>query len=342
MSINNVIEKLKKKNKPKVLRSFFLLLSFFKIKLTNSDIREAINALGVDKFQQHFNYLTLNKEQKAQLQAFKPDYTLEVKSKLKIAVCLSGDVRSFKHCSTQLQRFFQGHDITFFCHGWESDFKIKHVDNLKNVYTCIESRPDLSELERASIQSFGFKIFGNGLKVPFMSPNILPMWYGVKRAFESIEESGFNTKDFDLICRCRYDNFFLGQLSQLQNIPNSQEVIIDPNYDGYGGYGDQFALGRPDTMKKYCTLFDWLPKSFEQYKGDQRFFPEVIVKKYLENECKIDVKQIDFGLRLLRNEFIGLEGHKIPLRSHSVSQSRNQDVSDYIKNKFPDLYSSID
>lgn len=342
MKINRVIEKLKKKKKPKALKALFILLSLFKIKLSDTDIREAINALGIDMFQQHFNYLDFNRDQQAQLQAFNPNNTLTVNSKLKIAVCLSGDTRSFKHCSKQLQRFFSGYDITFFCHGWESDFENKHVEDLKNVYTCIESRPVLTELERTSIQSFGFKKFGSGLKVPFMSPNIFPMWFGVKRAYQSIEEHGFKNSDFDLICRGRYDNFFLGQLAQLQAIPNNNEIIIDPNYDGYGGYGDQFAIGSPDTMKKYCTLFDWLPKSFKQYQGDQRFFPEVIVRKYLENECEIEVKQIDFGLRLLRNEFIGLEGYKIPLRSHSVSQARNKSVSDYIKNKFPDLYSSID
>jgi hypothetical protein len=230
----------------------------------------------------------------------------------------------------------------FFCHGWESDFDNSQVDELDNVYTLIENRVDFDELERASIQAFGFKRFGNNLKVPFMSPNLFPMWYGIKRAFDSIKLNGFNSEDFDLVCRCRYDNYFLGLLAQLREIPKPEEIIIDPNYDGYGGYGDQFAIGSPQTMKKYFTLFDWLPHSFKQYTGNQRFFPEVIVQKYLEDECDIKVKQIDFGLRLLRNEFIGLEGHKIPLRNHSVSQARNLKVSAYIKNKFPKLYNSID
>jgi hypothetical protein len=338
----NIINKLRKKNKKKTLKLLFSAFALFKIELTTKDVSEAINSLGVKRFRQLFGYLDINKEHGIQLEAFDPSSQLTVKSKLKVAVCLSGDIRSFKHCNEQLQRFFSGYEITLFCHGWKSDIEKAQLSRLNNAYTCIESRPDLTDLERTSLKSFGFKIFGNGLKVPFMSPNIFPMWFGIKRAYESIEEHGFQRNEFDLICRCRYDNFFLGRLAQLQEIPSTDELIIDPNYDGYGGYGDQFAIGSPTAMKKYSTLFDWLPKSFIQYEGDKRFFPEVIVKKYLVDECNLKVRQIDFGLRILRNEFIGLEGHKIPLRSHAVSQSRNHQVSNYIKNKFPDIYNSMD
>lgn len=341
MIIDKVIHKLKNKHKILLLRRFMILLSYMRLHLTDSQVREAINCLGAKDFKGYFHYLKLSIEQTIKLRAFDSNADIKPIKKFNIAVCLSGDTRSFKHCLPQLQRFYSGYDVTYFCHGWLADFEDSHIRGLNNAYSCIEARPDFSDLERASIQAFGFKGFGQDLKVPFLSPNIFPMWYGVKRAFDSIESHGFQPTDFDLICRCRYDNFFLGKLSQLHELPKLNEIIIDPNYDGYGGYGDQFAIGQPKVMEKYFTLYDWLPSSFEQYAGDKRFFPEVIVKKYLVDDRNIDIKQIDFGLRLLRNDFIGLEGHKIPLRSHSVSQSRNQVVSEYIKNKFPDLYKDI-
>jgi hypothetical protein len=340
--LNSIINKLKKKNRPELLEKLFSLLAFMRYPLSDQHMHEALNILGVIRFSSKYTYLEYSNEFQRQISAFSQESSLKPTTSKKIALCLSGDTRSFSHCIPQLKRFLSGYDITFFCHGWQSDFEQEHIADLDNVFTLIEDRPDFSILEHSSIKAFGFKGFGQGLKVPFLSPNIFPMWYGVKRAYESIESNGFQPNDFDLICRCRYDNFFLGKLAQLDDLPGPNEIMIDPNYDGYGGYGDQFAIGQPEVMKKYFTLYDWLPHSFKQYAGDNRFFPEVIIKKYLVDDKKIKVKQLDFGLRLLRNDFIGLEGYKIPLRSHSVSQSRNKAVSEYIKNKFPDLYKDID
>lgn len=340
--LNSIINKFKKKNQQGLLKTLFTILAFIRLPLSELHRHEALNILGIDDFTRKYHYLNFSDDFERQLKAFSVNKLQPPSQKTKVAVCLSGDIRSFKYCIPQLKRFLSGYDVTFFCHGWKSDFDHTQIVELDNVYTVIDGRPDFSNLERSSIQAFGFKAFGNNLKIPFLSTNIFPMWYGVERAIHSIEEHEFNLNDFDLICRCRYDNYFLGQLAQLNAIPESNEVIVDPNYDGYGGYGDQFAIGSPATMIKYCTLFDWLPKSFIQYKGDNRFFPEVILKKYLENECDIKVRQIDFGLRLLRNEFIGLDGHNIPLRSHLVSKERNLNISNYIKNKFPDLYNVED
>ncbi len=340
--LDSIINKLKKKNKRALLENLFSLLALIHYPLNTAHSREALNVMGAVRFSRKYSYLKKADDFQRQLSAFSPENTLMPATAKKVAICLSGDTRSFKHCIPQLKRFLSGYDITFFCHGWQSDFKEDHIKDLQNVYTYIEERPDFTNLERSSIKAFGFKIFGKTLKVPFMSPNIFPMWHGVKKAFESIEKNGFDANEFDLICRCRYDNFFLGKLAQLNELPTPEEIIIDPNYDGYGGYGDQFAIGLPDTMRKYCSLFDWLPLSFEQYAGNDRFFPEVIVRRYLEDECGLKVRKIDFGLRLLRNEFVGLEGYKIPLRSHSVSQNRNLHLSKHIQEKFPDLYNSID
>ena len=333
---------MKKKHKLRWLENTFSFLALIRYPLSELQMHEALNALGVDDFKKKYSHLKYSDEFQRQIIAFSSKEAPSLNKVIRVAVCLSGDTRSFIHCIPQMKRFLSGYDVTFFCHGWQSDFDKGHVNDLDNVHTLIENRPDFSILERASIHAFGFNGLGEGLKIPRFSPNILPMWYGIKRAYECIESNGFQPSNFDLICRCRYDNFFLGKLSQINKMPRENEIIIDPNYDGYGGYGDQFAIGKPEAMKKYFFLYDWFPNSFKQYSEDKNFFPEVIIKKYLVDDQKIQVKQIDFGLTLLRNEFIGLKGHKIPLRSHSVSKSRNKVVSEYIKNKFPDLYKEID
>jgi hypothetical protein len=113
--------------------------------------------------------------------------------------------------------------------------------------------------------------------------------------------------------------------------------VIDLNYNGYGGYGDQFAIGTPQVMENYCSTFDWFDTAFDKLNGKNQFFAEVVLQEYLRS-VDIEVVQVNFGLRLLREEFIGLAGDKIPLRSHKTSMVRNETISQYVKDKFPELF----
>ncbi|CAA0117077.1 Uncharacterised protein [BD1-7 clade bacterium] len=253
--------------------------------------------------------------------------------RLKIAICMSGETRSFGNTAASILRFFNGHDVRIFAHHWSDDPMQAPID-IDDLTWVSEDRPDFSALERASITAFGMKGYKNGVKIPLFSPNLFPMWYGVKQAFNSIPMPN----DFDLIVRCRYDDLLIGHANLLSQLPTSNEVIIDPAYNGYGGYGDQFSIGTPSAMRRYCHLFDWLPQAIEQHAGTERFFPEVVLKTYLEEACDLEVREINLGLRLLRDEFVGMEPHLIPLRSHHFSQQRNAGLSNYIRTKHPDLY----
>mgnify|MGYP000489082029 CR=1 FL=1 len=51
----------------------------------------------------------------------------------------------------------------------------------------------------------------------------------------------------------------------------------------------------------------------------------------------LKVIQENFGLRLLRPEFVGLSAHKIPLRSHKASSERNANMAKYLAEKYPEF-----
>lgn len=304
---------------------------------SDDEVTLLINHFGLDVTLRLLKKKQISDKSILMLKAFQQDLGLLVTKPKRIAVCMSGDLRSIENCNQSIQRFFKGHEVTYFCHSWDDSESKPCFGDAAALFIKEERRPDLTDLERKSIESFGLKVYNPEKKVPYMSPNLFPMWYGVKQAFHMIEENGFEHNAFDLIARCRYDNYFLGQLEQYQGVWVNNKVVIDLNYNGYGGYGDQFAIGMPKVMETYCSVFDWFDTAFDKLNGKNQFFAEVVLKEYLRL-VDVEVEQVNFGLRLLREEFIGLAGDKIPLRSHITSKNRNESISLYVKDKFPELF----
>ncbi len=300
-----------------------------------------INRFGYTQAKSFLKRKSIDASAQRLMSAFDISKGLVPSSPKKIAVCLSGDLRTFPYCKDKLLRFFQGHQVTFFCHCWD-DADVGTLKSLNNMFIKQEKRPNFKKLERASIKAFGFKTYKNGLKIPLMSLNLFPMWHGVNQAFKLIKEKGFCVEDFDLICRSRYDNYFLGQLEQYDMPLLDNQILIDENYDGYGGIGDQFAIGKPDVMSTYCTLLEWLSSQVQRplKQPKPNYFAEVVLKDYLD-EKGVEVTGINFGLRLMREHFVGLSDDEIPLRSHQFSSTRNQAAGAYVSEHHSDLFSSL-
>lgn len=274
--------------------------------------------------------------QKRKLKTFDQLQVRSPEKKLKIAVCLSGQPRSLIHCLGPLQRFFHGHEVTYFCHSWRGQTDPTLLEPLGTFFFSESDSPETFDFERQAIKQYGLKDFDDSIKVPYVSPNVFPMWNGVQQAYLSIRQHGFETIEFDLICRMRYDNFWVGQFDAEDFDFASTNLMIDRNYNGYGGYGDQFAIGSPAAMEKYFSLYNWLTSDFLQGGYSENCFPEVMLRDYL-NSCEIEVIEEDFGLRLLRPEFIGMAATEIPLRSHIASKKRNAGIAEYMKTHHSDL-----
>lgn len=273
--------------------------------------------------------------QKRKLKTFDQLQVRTPEKKLKVAVCLSGQPRSLIHCLDSLQRFFHGHEVTYFCHSWSGQTDPALLQPLGNFFFSESDSPDTSEFERQAIQQYGLKHFDSDMKIPFVSPNVFPMWNGVQQAFNAISEHGFQAGQFDLVCRMRYDNFWIGQFDLEDFTFKDNTLVIDRNYNGYGGYGDQFAIGTPAAMSHYFNIYNWLTSDFLKGGYSNNCFPEVMLKDYLDY-CGIKVHEEDFGLRLLRDDYVGLAPQDIPLRNHAVSKERNARLSAYVKESFPD------
>lgn len=327
-----IFKKLLKKKNYSLARTIAALSLKLHKRISEAQFDQYHTLLGTDKVSQGLRVASDRQQRK--LLSFDQGNIRNPGKPLKIAVCLSGQPRSLIHCQDSLKRFFHGHEVTYFCHSWQGQTDPELLSSLGKVYFSETESPETFDYERQAIIKYGLKDFNNGVKIPYVSPNVFPMWNGIQQAYLSIQNNNLKAEEFDLICRMRYDNFWIGQFDIEESIFKENQIIIDRNYNGFGGYGDQFAIGPPSAMAKYFNLYTWLTSEFLEGGYSKNCFPEVMLKDYLFH-CGIEVIEDDFGLRLLRPEFIGLPVNKIPLRNHAVSKQRNSQLSQYVKLNFP-------
>ena len=106
-----------------------------------------------------------------------------------------------------------------------------------------------------------------------------------------IENSRFNLiedyEKYDVITRCRYDLKF----SNNKHIEYDLEKlnIAQTKNHSIHGYNDHFAIGAPEIMKNYCTIYDNIEKMYQEHNIDISY-AEKMLKFYIEDYCNIETK----------------------------------------------------
>lgn len=280
------------------------------------------------------------KELLNEIDKFDQNKRLDPVVKMKIAICLSGEPRSYIHCIESFKRFFHGHDIDVYIASKSEDFseKLKAQYNTKKIFPYTD--PSFKELEAEGFKRFGFKTERDGLLVANASPNFYPMWYGVYKSAEYLINNPSVASQYDAICRCRFDDFFIKPMD-ITSFPKNT-IFIDPNYNEHSGFSDHLSIGEPEAMIKYLSLFNWIEESFLLDFGDKGYLPERVLRKYLLEHCKLSVVPYEFESRLLRDSFVGLPSYKIPLKDFKVNRDRNVRLNNYIKDNYPELLPSTE
>ena len=164
---------------------------------------------------------------------------------LRIAICLSGQPRTWRHCAASLRQLFAGHDVQFYLHSW-ADVPDDTRSEMQAVYAprqaVFESMPDFS-FEQADLLA----------RFPVVPPiNCFGMAYGMQRSLRMALD---DDASYDLIVRARYDSLFDGTLSFAHPLP---AALFVPFWPDEAGYDDQFAIGTPAAMAVYAAFCDWL------------------------------------------------------------------------------------
>ncbi|MDZ5648535.1 hypothetical protein [Nitrospirillum sp. BR 11828] len=212
---------------------------------------------------------------------------------MRVALCLSGQPRTWRHCIDSLRRFVAGHEVTTFLHLWDEVPEAERAEILAAYQPAahlVTARPPFAAEKRRMAERWHYR-------PPFF---IFDMFHAVQQVLTlALGHKGPDGKaaPFDAIIRVRYDSRFDDTLPE--DWFRTPGLITPDNWAPAAGYNDQFAFGRPPFMRLYAAFATWLPRGME---GHERpvFQPEVVLRHYLDRVAMVPVRQAPLRITLLR------------------------------------------
>jgi len=216
---------------------------------------------------------------------------------MRLAICLSGQPRTWRYTYETLFNFFDGHELDVFIHTWD-DVEAAEIEAVRAAYSpraLVQSgRPMFLEEKRAMATRF-----------PSSPPlSILDMFHSVAASVNlALDASAPPRPAYDLICRTRFDTIYNGRWRG-EPPPKGAIAVQTGEFEPPGGCNDQFALGEPEALRLYAGILDWLPRGMESLKPPC-FRPEIALQAYLLNACGLNIQRERFALTLLREHQVG-------------------------------------
>jgi hypothetical protein len=202
---------------------------------------------------------------------------------LRIAVCLSGHMRSFAATAKTLFENLAppgespGILADYYIHTWsslgagEAGWDARQSDVLDVGQMCSLYCPAAVCVERYNPESW-----------PARS-----MFRKIKLCHRMAVESN---REYDVYVRARPDSFFVRPV--VIPSPLSKGVLYVPDRASFGGTCDQFALGDRSAMDRYSSMIDAQSR-------DDHFHPETRLKSYLTC-CTVDT--VDVAFKIMRSD----------------------------------------
>lgn len=185
---------------------------------------------------------------------------------MKIAAIMAGRITGYEECvGSHNYYIFNGHSVdVFLAHNAKNDY-----ENLKAFAAAYPMKRgksfhiDISEYEKYPLN------IANG--VP--TYNSIYMFRCIHEAFQLIP----NPDDYDIILYMRADMQVTTPLPF--EMPAENTLYIPDCNDHGGGLNDQIAYGRPDVMRRYCSLFSTLHTVLS--KPGMMIHPESLVRDHV-------------------------------------------------------------
>lgn len=214
----------------------------------------------------------------------------------KIALCLSGFVRSHQLCMVNLHKYLLDNpklQIDTFCHTWNISDRlgpktnINHITKSYNPKKIIIDEPKLFKITDEMIAKNKDKRNLNDLLSEFYS---VEQCNNIKAQFECD-----NHFIYDAVIRFRFD-IKLESHIPLDNSTNLHNIFI-PEYGDYEGINNQFAYSNSENMNKYCSFFS----NYEQILTQEPAVnPEAMFKRHINS----------FNLPIIRPSIKYILAHK--------------------------------
>lgn len=198
--------------------------------------------------------------------------------KKKIAVLISGQMRSHLNCSNFIDQFFRKNfDTDVYISTWDvfgisiRFYKYKNLNSAKDTSSKIVSKEYLKDIFKTNyikIEKFVPKISNSfkGVKCPYLlrsnepvaSKSAIPMFYKIYDCYNMKK----NNVNYDLVVRLRPDLYFKDNHAELLNFFRNSEndklyfssFGINKNFQ----LSDRFAFGSNIVMRSYCNVWNYL------------------------------------------------------------------------------------
>ncbi len=216
---------------------------------------------------------------------------------MRIALCLSGQPRTWRHTWRTAFAYFAAHEVDVFFHTWDETDPGEMQDLLATYAPRafrLEARPPFMAEKRRLAERFP------------VSPPLFTfdMFHSMSASLLLALDAGGEARPYDLICRSRFDLIHDGQWNGAA--PPDRAVVV-PSHGNAAGLGcnDQFAIGSPATMRRYAGVAAWLMDGMLELRA-ATFMPEVVFQHYLKTIAGLRIVEEPLAQRLLRDDQVGL------------------------------------
>jgi hypothetical protein len=250
---------------------------------------------------------------------------------MRVALCLSGQPRTWRRTRESLLAFFAGHAVEVFFHTWDEGDPAEHaalVDAYRPRAHAFGERPLFLAEKRLMAQRF-----------PKRPPlTILDMFHSVAESLALAAAEGDGT--YDLVVRARFDALFDGRWSG--ELPAAGELILPDAYPDPSGCNDQFAIGRPADMWTYAAAGGWIGANLSRLASTDGWLrPEALLLHYLRSASGLAVALRPVAMRLCRDDQAHLPFARLgddPL----FQAAKHEEWEAFARTYFPDVAARAD
>ena len=215
---------------------------------------------------------------------------------MRVAVCLSGQLRNFKGSYDSLySNIIQPTNADLFVYAW--NFETKEDNEITKRFSEDGSLQEFLSLYRPIDYTFDDceefllnKNFDFPTKAPeTIADRMMCMFYTNLKCYEKVDKN-----KYDIIFRCRTEITYERPVQQEELNKACVSLIVPNGLDGRNGYQDSFAFGSVENMGMYNSVYN----NIETYSNDNiMIHPEYILRYHLE-ENKVPVERINFPMFL--------------------------------------------
>lgn len=206
---------------------------------------------------------------------------------MKIAICFSGQTRTFEKCWKSYDQLLDKYDCDLFGATTPNDLLHKYPFK-KVLYQEDENIPDRWHTINTNPQS--------------VQQNMLRQFYYIDLANELRREYEQDKGiKYDFVFRTRFDNIILGDMPELSEC-NPENIYIPsgddhPDFIPNFGISDRFAFGGDRVMNIYCDKISRL----DEYMKDPEawYFAEVVLRWCLLTKG-VTIERFYGGVKIMR------------------------------------------